>query len=84
MAVSPCDSFIIYMCDCLPQEFMLELTQHQDSIGAVLRDGNELITEGRVTAEEEHEIRVQMGLLNNRWEELRIKALDRQARYCPC
>ncbi|XP_070191463.1 dystrophin-like isoform X2 [Littorina saxatilis] len=62
------------------EEFMLELTQHQDSIGAVLRDGNELITEGRVTAEEEHEIRVQMGLLNNRWEELRVKALDRQAR----
>ncbi|KAK7483287.1 hypothetical protein BaRGS_00025454, partial [Batillaria attramentaria] len=61
-------------------EFMLELTQHQDSIGAVLRDGNELITEGRVTPEEEHEIRVQMGLLNNRWEDLRVKALDRQAR----
>ncbi|KAL8624968.1 hypothetical protein ACOMHN_039855 [Nucella lapillus] len=62
------------------EEFMLELTQHQDSIGAVLRDGNELITEGRVTEEEEHEIHVQMGLLNNRWEELRFKALDRQAR----
>ncbi|XP_076466610.1 dystrophin-like isoform X3 [Babylonia areolata] len=62
------------------EEFMLELTQHQDSIGSVLRDGNELITEGRVTEEEEHEIRVQMGLLNNRWEELRVKALERQAR----
>ncbi|KAL8560189.1 hypothetical protein ACOMHN_021683 [Nucella lapillus] len=62
------------------EEFMLELTQHQDSIGAVLRDGNELILEGRVTAEEEHEIRVQMGLLNNRWEELRVKALHRQSR----
>lgn len=59
---------------------MLELTQHQDAIGAVLRDGNELIIEGRVTPEEEHEIRVQMGLLNNRWEDLRVKALDRQAR----
>ncbi|XP_025099305.1 dystrophin-like isoform X11 [Pomacea canaliculata] len=62
------------------EEFMLELTQHQDAIGAVLRDGNELIIEGRVTPEEEHEIRVQMGLLNNRWEDLRVKALDRQAR----
>lgn len=60
---------------------MLELTQHQDAIGAVLRDGNELIIEGRVTPEEEHEIRVQMGLLNNRWEDLRVKALDRQARW---
>ncbi|XP_076445085.1 dystrophin-like isoform X2 [Babylonia areolata] len=62
------------------EEFMLDLTQHQDSIGAVLRDGNDLIMEGRVSPEEEHEIRVQMGLLNNRWEELRVKALDRQAR----
>ena len=59
---------------------MLELTQHQGSIGSVLRDGNELVTEGRVTEDEEHEIRVQMGLLNNRWEELRLKALDRQAK----
>ncbi|WAR08800.1 DMD-like protein, partial [Mya arenaria] len=58
------------------EEFMLELTRHQDSIGAVLRDGNDLIVEGKVKAEEEQEIRVQMGLLNNRWEELRLKALQ--------
>ncbi|XP_052810329.1 dystrophin-like isoform X2 [Mya arenaria] len=62
------------------EEFMLELTRHQDSIGAVLRDGNDLIVEGKVKAEEEQEIRVQMGLLNNRWEELRLKALERQSK----
>ena len=59
---------------------MLELTKHQDSIGSVLREGNDLISEGKVKQDEENEIRVQMGLLNNRWEELRLKALDRQSK----
>ncbi|XP_053396069.1 dystrophin-like isoform X7 [Mercenaria mercenaria] len=62
------------------EEFMLELTKHQDSIGTVLREGNDLIVEGKVKSDEENEIRVQMGLLNNRWEELRLKALDRQSK----
>ena len=59
---------------------MLELTKHQDSIGNVLREGNDLISENKVKQDEENEIRVQMGLLNNRWEELRLKALDRQSK----
>lgn len=59
---------------------MLELTKHQDSIGTVLRDGNDLIVESKVKPDEENEIRVQMGLLNNRWEELRLKALERQSK----
>ncbi|KAI8735445.1 utrophin, partial [Biomphalaria glabrata] len=62
------------------EEFMVELTRHQDSIGGVLKEGNDLLTSGKVTSEEEKEIRTQMGLLNNRWEELRVKALDRQSR----
>lgn len=62
------------------EEFMLELTKHQDSIGNVVKEGNDLITEGKVTAEEENEIRVQMGLLNNRWEELRLKMIERQSK----
>ncbi|XP_061169275.1 dystrophin-like isoform X1 [Saccostrea echinata] len=62
------------------EEFMLELTKHQDSIGNVVKEGNDLITEGKVVAEEENEIRVQMGLLNNRWEELRLKMIDRQSK----
>lgn len=60
---------------------MLELTKHQDSIGNVVKEGNDLITEGKVTAEEENEIRVQMGLLNNRWEELRLKMIERQSKW---
>ncbi|XP_041352153.1 dystrophin-like isoform X2 [Gigantopelta aegis] len=62
------------------EEFMLELTKHQDSIGNVLKEGNDLIADGKVTEEEEHEIRMQMGLLNNRWEDLRLKALARQSK----
>ncbi|XP_012946043.2 dystrophin [Aplysia californica] len=62
------------------EEFMVELTRHQDSIGGVLKEGNDLLTEAKVTAEEDKEIRTQMSLLNNRWEELRVKALDRQSR----
>ncbi|KAL3882693.1 hypothetical protein ACJMK2_029006, partial [Sinanodonta woodiana] len=61
------------------EDFMLELTKHQDSIGNVLREGNDLIAEGKVTADEENEIRIQMSLLNNRWEDLRLKALSRQS-----
>ncbi|GFR63481.1 dystrophin [Elysia marginata] len=63
------------------EEFMVELTRHQDSIGGCLKEGNDLLTDGKVTAEEEKEIRTQMSLLNNRWEELRVKALDRQSRW---
>ncbi|XP_078330229.1 dystrophin-like isoform X4 [Crassostrea virginica] len=62
------------------EELMLELTKHQDSIGNVVKEGNDLITEGKVTSEEENEIRVQMGLLNNRWEELRLKMIERQSK----
>jgi len=59
---------------------MLELTRHQDSIGTVVKEGNDLISEGKVTEEEESEIRVQMGLLNNRWEDLRLKTIERQTK----
>ena len=59
---------------------MLDLTKHQDSVGNVLKEGTDLINEKKVTEEEEHEIRVQMALLNNRWEDLRLKALSRQTK----
>lgn len=59
---------------------MLDLTKHQDSVGNVLKEGTDLINEKKVNEEEEHEIRVQMALLNNRWEDLRLKALSRQTK----
>jgi hypothetical protein len=62
------------------QEFMLELTQHQESIVHVVKEGNDLISDKKVTEEEEKEIQVQMGLLRNRWEDLRQKTIERQSR----
>ncbi|KAL5009782.1 hypothetical protein ScPMuIL_012087 [Solemya velum] len=62
------------------EEFMFQLTKHQDSIGNVLKEGSDLVANGKVTEDEENEIRVQMGLLNNRWEDLRLKALERQSK----
>ena len=62
------------------QDFMLELTQHQSRVGNVLQEGNMLIAGGKVAGLEEEDIRSQMALLNNQWEELRVKAMDRQTR----
>ncbi|ESO83438.1 hypothetical protein LOTGIDRAFT_169302 [Lottia gigantea] len=62
------------------EEFMLDLTEHQDNIGSVLKEGNDLINDTRVSEEEKDEIHVQMELLNKRWESLRQKSLERQTR----
>ncbi|XP_077976931.1 dystrophin-like isoform X2 [Glandiceps talaboti] len=61
------------------EEFMMELTSHQGNVGAVLQEGNYLILEGKVTEEEENEIREQMSLLNTRWEHLRVDSMQRQS-----
>ena len=58
----------------------MQLTRHQGKVGNVLQEGNILLGEGKLGEEEESEVRVQMGVLNNRWEELRVKAMDRQSR----
>uniref|UniRef100_A0A8C4PZN9 Calponin-homology (CH) domain-containing protein n=1 Tax=Eptatretus burgeri TaxID=7764 RepID=A0A8C4PZN9_EPTBU len=60
--------------------FMLELTSHQSSVGNVLHAGNQLLAEGKLSNEEEGEVREQMGLLNSRWESLRVASMARQAR----
>ncbi|XP_028970380.2 LOW QUALITY PROTEIN: dystrophin [Esox lucius] len=62
------------------EDFMMELTAHQSSVGNVLQAGNQLISQGNLTEEEEEEIREQMSLLNSRWENLRVASMDRQAR----
>ena len=64
----------------LLQEFMMQLTQHQSQVGNVLQEGNQLIMEGKLSAEADTQVHVQIGLLNNRWEELRVKAMDRQSK----
>ena len=64
-----------------PQDFMMDLTNHQANVGGVLEFGNQLISEGLVSEKEENEIRDQMMSLNDRWEALRISAMERQSRY---
>ena len=58
----------------------MRLTKHQGKVGNVLQEGNHLMAEGKLSEEDEVEVRAQMAMLNNRWEELRVKAMDRQAR----
>lgn len=62
------------------EAFMMELTAHQSSVGSVLQAGNQLITQGTLTDEEEFEIQEQMTLLNARWEALRVESMGRQSR----
>ncbi|KAK2506726.1 hypothetical protein MC885_001843 [Smutsia gigantea] len=62
------------------EAFMLELTAHQSSVGSVLQAGNQLMTQGTLSDEEEFEIQEQMTLLNARWEALRVESMDRQSR----
>uniref|UniRef100_A0A1W7RAQ1 Protein detached n=1 Tax=Hadrurus spadix TaxID=141984 RepID=A0A1W7RAQ1_9SCOR len=61
------------------EEFMLELTRYQIGIGEVLQKGNTLVSQGKVSLDEQEEIQMQIELLNSRWEDLRLKAMDRQS-----
>ncbi|XP_066562465.1 dystrophin isoform X5 [Amia ocellicauda] len=60
--------------------FMMELTSHQGSVGKVLQAGSQLLSEGKLTEDEESEIREQMNLLNSRWEHLRVASMERQSK----
>jgi len=60
------------------QKFMLSLTDHQGDVGEVLQEGSKILSEGKLPAPEMEEVRVQMKLLNTKWEDLRVKAMDRQ------
>jgi len=60
---------------------MVSLTQDQNQIGEVLLEGNQLLTATNfnLQTQEENEIKEQMKILNDRWESLRSKSLDRQS-----
>ncbi|XP_059506329.1 dystrophin isoform X9 [Stegostoma tigrinum] len=60
--------------------FMMELTAHQGNVGNILQAGNQLLAEGKLTEDEESEIREQMNLLNSRWENLRVASMERQSK----
>ncbi|XP_055852377.1 dystrophin, isoforms A/C/F/G/H isoform X8 [Episyrphus balteatus] len=66
------------------ENFMLKLIEHQQYVGEALEEGSNLIHEAQKTAgltlDDQHEIRQQMVLLNERWETLRLRALDVQSR----
>ena len=62
------------------KEFLLELTSQQGSVAAVLQEGTRLLKEDKMSNEEADEVRIQMRLLNSRWDQLRTKSMDRQAR----
>ncbi|KAJ8400755.1 hypothetical protein AAFF_G00391090 [Aldrovandia affinis] len=60
--------------------YMVELTSQQGSVGRVLQMGSTLLSEGRLTEDEESEVREQMNLLNSRWEHLRVASMERQSK----
>ncbi|RMZ96080.1 dystrophin-like isoform X1 [Brachionus plicatilis] len=62
------------------EDFMLDLTKHQNNVGLVLQEGNRLISNKLVSGDDELEVRKQMKLLNDMWENLRLLAVERQAK----
>lgn len=59
---------------------MLDLTKHQNNVGLVLQEGSRLINSGTISQEDDLEVRKQMKLLNDMWENLRLQAVERQAK----
>lgn len=69
------------------EEFMLKLSDHQRYVGSALEEGARLISEsqfigalGGLSVDEQNEIKQQMILLNERWETLRVQAMDVQSK----
>lgn len=66
------------------EEFMLRLSEHQQYVGGALEEGARLIAESQshtqsgLTVDDQNEIRQQMFLLNEKWENLRCRALELQ------
>lgn len=60
---------------------MLELTQHQENVDKVMVNGNQLLNNSKISPEEQEEVNVQLQLLNERWQELRSRTVERQNAY---
>lgn len=59
----------------------MKLADYQVSVGSALEEGTKLLTESSgLSSEEQNEIKHQLFLLNERWEALRIKALNTQTK----
>lgn len=61
-------------------DFLHELAKHQEDVAAVLVEGADMLAGGDLTKEEENEVRLQLSLLESRWEQLRVSAMERQAK----
>jgi len=62
---------------------MVRLTQRQADVGSVLHDGSNLVqqqTSPELSDDQRRTVDSQLTLLSSRWEELRLNAMDRQAR----
>ncbi|XP_037038480.1 dystrophin, isoforms A/C/F/G/H isoform X6 [Bradysia coprophila] len=66
------------------EDFMIKLSEYQQYVGSALEEGARLMAESQqttgLTLEDQNEIRQQMFLLNERWETLRMKALNVQSK----
>jgi len=63
------------------QEFMVRLTHKQADVGSVLHDGSCLVQQTSSLSDvQRRTVDDQLTLLSSRWEELRLNAMDRQAR----
>ncbi|KAG6458770.1 hypothetical protein O3G_MSEX011047, partial [Manduca sexta] len=61
------------------ERFLLELSERQARVGAVLEEGARLVLDAGLSRDEAAEVRLQVRLLNQRWEQLRARAMDAQA-----
>ena len=59
---------------------MVHLTIQQSRIGQILQVGGQLLADSGMADDEARQVEAQMSLLNSHWEELRIRAMDRQTR----
>lgn len=61
-------------------EFLEEIRRHRMEIGDVLLQGSNIISLGDLSVEEENEVRLQISLLDSRWEQLRLAAMEKQSK----
>ena len=55
------------------------LKSQQSQVGSTLQEGSQLLSEDKLSDNEIAEVEAQMELLNNRWEAVRLRAMERQA-----
>ncbi|XP_065582815.1 utrophin-like isoform X3 [Artemia franciscana] len=61
------------------EQFLIELTQQQGSIGEAIQEGHRLLRNTTMPTEEFADVTLQMKMLTDRWESLRLKAMNRQS-----